>query len=186
MSLVPMDFSDAMVRDYTSVINHGALWVMGTPVPFIRTFHTFFAKNYNDYARGGEVKGAIVKSEPFFNQGGEYSILETYFESLITGDNVRQFAQKLAEYWNTVSLVPGPPMHGGIQTVKVVNDALQQVDAFEAAIRASMMNTAANPWYLNFVTNVQTIGVAAVTWTVTELIPTPGGPVPTPFLEKIT
>jgi len=39
---------------------------------------------------------------------------------------------------------------------------------------------------LEFVTNIQTIGVAAVTWTVIELMPTPAGPVPTPFLEKIT
>lgn len=185
MALVPMNFSTSMIRDYSSVVNHDAEWSVGNPVDFVQTYHTLFAANYNEYARGGEVKGAIIANDPYFNEGGEYTILENYLESLITGDNVRQFAQKLAEYWHTVAVVPGPPMHGGIQTVKVVNDALQQVDAFEAAILASMRSTESAPWYLEFVTNIQTIGVAAVTWTVTELIPTPGGPVPTPFLEKI-
>lgn len=179
MALVPADFSTAMVRDYTSVVNHGAKWIEDAPVAFDRSYHSYFALNYDDYAKEGIVLGAT-------NEGGEYPILENWMEALSTGDNVRQFAQILAEYWDTVALVPGPPMHGGVSTVSVVNDALDQVDAFEAAIRASMRNTASNPWYLEFVTNIQTIGVAAVTWTVTELVPIAGVPTPTDFPEKIT
>lgn len=179
MALVPMNFSTNMIRDYSSVVNHDAEWAVGSPVDFIQTYHTFFAANYEAYAKEGIVLGAT-------NEGGEESILSTWMTSITSTDNVTQFATILAEYWATVALIPGPPMHGGISTVSVVNDALANVDAFEAAIRASMRSTAANPWYLEFVTNVQTIGVAAVTWTVTELILIAGAPTPTDFLEKIT
>ena len=179
MALVPSKFSSAMVRDYTSVVTHGAKWEDGTPVVFNRTFHDFFSNNYEDYARDGVVLGAT-------NEGGTEPILRSWLVNLTTGDNVLRFAVILSEYWDTVALIPGPPMHGGISTVSVSNDALSQVPAFEASIRASMRDTASTPWYLEFVTNIQTIGVAAVTWTVIELMPTPAGPVPTPFLEKIT
>lgn len=179
MALVPMNFSTSMIRDYSSVVNHDAEWAVGSPVDFNQTYHTFFASNYEAYAKEGIVLGAT-------NEGGEEPILSSWMVGITSMDNVTQFATILAKYWATVALIPGPPMHGGISTVSVVNDAMSQIPAFEAAIRASLRDTTSTPWYLQFVSNIQTIGVAAVTWTVTELIPTPGGPVPTPFLEKIT
>jgi len=179
MALIPMSFSTSMTRDYKSVVNHDGRWSVGSPIVFNNTYHEMFATNYDDYAQPGIVLGAT-------NVGGTKSIISNWMLSMETGDNIRRFAEILAEYWDTVALVPGPPMHGGISTVSVVNDALSQVDAFEAAIIASIRDTESTPWFLEFVTNVQNIGVAAVTWTVVELMPTGAGPVPTTFLEKIT
>lgn len=145
------------------------------------TFPVDFATAYDDYATTGLVLGAT-------NVGGAKDIISDFLDSAKSAGvaNVTMFATALASYWATVALVPGPPMHGGTATVSVVNDASAHVSDFEAAILASMTTTESKPYYLNFINNIQTMAVAKIIWTVTELIPTPGGPVPTPFPETIT
>lgn len=186
MALDSMIFSGLMTASYEKVIGFGTEWIPGTPVQFDLTYPDYFALNYDIHAKYGEVKGAIIPGiEPFSNNGGDFSILSAYFRSITFGDNVLTFAEALAEYWSTVAVVPGPPMHGGVSVVSVVNDATAQVPAFQQAILAAMGAVALTPWFDKLPRSIMEIALPQVTWTVTELIPSGSGVSPVPFPEKI-
>lgn len=186
MALNPLTFSTLMTASYEKVINFGVAWEQGgDPVPFDLNYHEYFAFNYDYHAREGEVKGGIIKEANFNNQGGDWPALALWMKTLTSMNNVPAFAFQLATYWSTVALVPGPPMHGGVSVVSIVNDALDQVPAFEAAITAAMGALPLTPWFAKLPESIQTIALPQVTWTVTELIPSGSGVSPVPFPEKI-
>lgn len=145
------------------------------------TYPDDFALGYGKYAMGGMVLGATSTM-------GDISIISDFLESAKSAGSadVSLFALALAEYWATVSITPGVPSHGGTAVVSVVNNAMAMVGAFQSAIMASMTDKISKPYYFNFVKNIEDMAVSNIIWIVTELIPTPGGPVPTPFPETIS
>jgi hypothetical protein len=145
------------------------------------SFANDFATSYDSYASEGIVLGAL-------NIGGVIESIETYLTSLKYPDPsaIDDFAKALSVYWATVAIVPAAPMHGGISVVSCLNDALAHESDFKAAIQASITTKESKPYYFNLIKNIETIAVKLIIWTVIELIPTPSGPVPTPFPEGIT
>lgn len=130
-----------------------------------------FAAAYNNYAKKGIVLGAT-------NNGGDATIIEMFMRGVSSrSQTITDFAQALAEYWATVAITPGLPAHGGIEVVSVSNNALSHYADFEAAIRASITQTESKPYFHQFVSNIETMAVRKIIWTVTELMP--GSP-PTP------
>jgi len=139
------------------------------------TFAADFAKAYNDYAKGGVILGAV-------NTGGDESLLKTALESITASPAaVDTLAAAFSAYWATVALV-GDGSHGGAP-ISVVNDAAAKTALFKAAIVGSMGVTEAKPYYLNFITQLESV-VTGIVWTVTEAMPPV--PTPTPFPEVIT
>lgn len=150
---------------------------LATGQPSTGDYPNLFATAYDNYAAQGVVLGAD-------NSGRSPIILENFLRTGLAGASqpVTEFATVLAEYWATVAVQPGTPAHGGTAVVSVSNDAMTHIPEFEAAILASMTATESKPWFENFVQNVETIAVANIIWTVTELLPPA---VPTPFTEAI-
>lgn len=144
------------------------------------SFADDFAKAYDDHAAEGIVLGAL-------NVGGAKDIISTFLKTVKDGDTdtVDRFAKALAAFWLTVAIVPGVPAHGGISVASVINDAMAHEADFKAAIEASITTEESKPYYFSLVDNIQKMAVSLIIWTVVELIPTPGGPVPTPFPETI-
>lgn len=138
----------------------------GEPIyPDNPDFPGAFANAYDAYAGAGVVAGAV-------NSGGQAAILKAAVAAVDSSSNtIDLLAQALAGYWATVALEPGAPSHGGVAVVSVVNDAAAQIGAFRAAITASITDQISKPYFLDFISNVQGIGVAAVTWMVTEQFP---------------
>lgn len=130
-----------------------------------------FAESYNDYAKAGEVLGAT-------NEGGDASILEGFMRGVsgASGADVQNFAQALADFWSTVAVTPGAPSHGGTAVSKVENDAADLVNAFEAAIMASITTEEKKPYFYHLINNIESIAVSQIVWTVTELMPPSGSP----------
>lgn len=137
-----------------------------------------FATGYNDYAKEGTVLGAE-------NSGGNKSIIENFMRGVSSrSQTITDFAQALANYWATVAVATGLPMHGGTEVISVSNDAASHLADFEAAIRASITQTESKPYFHQFVSNIETMAVRKIIWTVTELMPsTP--PAPMVFFEGI-
>lgn len=137
-----------------------------------------FATGYNDYAKEGIVLGAD-------NSGGNKSIIEDFMRGVSSrSQTITDFAQALADYWSTVALANGLPMHGGIEVVSISNDAASHVANFEAAILASITQTESKPYFHQFVSNIETMAVRQIIWTVTELMPG-SPPSPASFPESI-
>lgn len=145
------------------------------------SFAKDFAAAYDKYAAEGIVLGGL-------NIGGVVASIETYLTSLSTPDPaaIDNFAKALSAYWATVAIVPGLPAHGGTSVVSSLNDALAHEADFKVAIEASITTEESKPYYFNLIKNIETMAVKLIIWTVIELIPTPAGPVPTPFPEGIT
>lgn len=141
-------------------------------------FPADFADAYNAYAMDGVVPGAQ-------NNGGDASIIEGALRAITSVPaSVTDLATALANYWATVAVDPGDPAHGGTAVASVENNAATLIPAFTAAITASITSAEDKPWYGSFVSNVQTMAVTQIIWTVTELMPPAGTPVA--FPEAIT
>lgn len=140
-------------------------------------FPESWATAYDDYAAAGVVPGAE-------NTGGDKSIIENALRSAESSTaTVTVLATALANYWATVAIETGTPAHGGTAVASVVNNAAALVTLFEDAINASITSSESVPWFETFITNVQTMAVASIVWTVTELLPPAA--TPTPFPEAI-
>lgn len=124
-------------------------------------FAAEFATFYNDYATQGEVLGAT-------NTGGDPALLEAVMKAPTTP---QALGKAFADFWALVALTPGPPMHGGISPISVTNDAASKVDLFVGAVLASVTDQRSQPYFLNLISNVETMAVKSIVWTVTELMP---------------
>lgn len=122
-----------------------------------------FADAYDAYARAGEVPGATTGSE-------DPGVLEDALAGMSDsgGGNIDTLAQAFADYWATVLMVPGEPAHGGALVTDVTNDAASQAAAFKTAIESSLTSEPSTPYFQAFVENIESTGVAAITWTITE------------------
>lgn len=158
--------------------NGDAIYIPPPPPPI--DFPSAWATAYDNYGKAGVVLGAV-------NEGGNAGPIESFLRGGVNNDDatIVSFANSLVSYWSGVALIPGEPAHGGVSVVSVVNDAASQVGAFESAIRSSMTSSRSEPFFQVLIENIQNIGVAAITWTVTEVVLTPA-PVPTDFPEKIS
>lgn len=147
------------------------------PDPPSFDFPSVWATAYDNYGKAGVVLGAE-------NEGGNRGALESFLRGGVNNNDatITAFAVALATYWADVALINGDPAHGGLSVVSVSNDAMSHVGAFETAIRSSMTSSRSEPFFQVLVENIQSIGVSAVTWVVTEMIENQG---PTPFNEKI-
>ncbi len=122
-------------------------------------FATAFASAYKSYSQAGVVAGAASGTE-------DESIISTI---LSIGDDFItdvEFGQALADYWATVKLIPS----GG--AVAVSNDASSKVGAFTAAVNASYTTTDSQPYYLDFITNIESVAKTII-WTVVYPNPLP-------------
>jgi len=122
-------------------------------------FASDFASAYKAYSVAGVVTGASSGTE-------DESILE---DVLSSGDNYItevEFGEALASYWGTVKLLPS----GG--AVSVSNNASSKVAEFTAAILASYTTTDSQPYYLNFITNIENVAKTII-WTVVYPNPLP-------------
>lgn len=182
MSLMPIVFSNELIDDMNAFVSLGSGGLPLTDAPGIVTpgagdYPSSFASAYEAYSLTGEVLGAIHGDQQ------RPSIIESYLRTFST--SIIDFATALANYWATVLIVPGPPAHGGISVVSVVNDATDHVSAFASAITASLTQDYKLPIMKHLIDNIESIALPQVTWTVTELIPTGAGPVPMQFAEKV-
>jgi len=129
-------------------------------------FPAAFASAYKTYSTLGVVVGASSGTE-------DESILEGVLSS---GDNYiteGEFGQALADYWATVKLLPS----GG--AISVSNNASSKVAEFTAAVLASYTTMDSQPYYLNFITNIEDVAKTII-WTVVYPNPLP------PTMETVT
>lgn len=142
---------------------------------FDQKFGQHFSNNYDQYASAALIPGSV-------NSDRYKTILQNVFANANPTVDPDALAQALAEYWHTVSVKPGAPMHGGISVVSVRNDALEKVHLFRQAVDYSMTTVGQADWYETFANNVQAIAVEELEWTVVEQMPI--GP-PQTFIEKM-
>ena len=136
----------------------------GTPSgsPPAGDYPASFAAGYDDYAKQGVVPGAA-------NTGGDIGILDAVLRS--DGNiTVTSFAQAFVDYWSTVAVEPGNPVHGGTEVVSVTNNAVSLVSLFEQAIHSSLTTQESKPYFYQFISNLQA-AVTQIVWTVTEIMP---------------
>lgn len=138
------------------------------------TYADDFAAAYDTYAKEGVVLGAT-------NSGGDTTSILSVMRT-DTHINVTEFAQAFATYWSTVAVDPGAPAHGGVSVAGVVNDAMDHVGDFEAAILASLTTEESKPYYHKFLRNLENMAVKKINWTITEVMPTGS---PADFIENI-
>jgi hypothetical protein len=176
-NIFPSEFDAFMKRKVSLSDSFLPLYDGDFILPAFGDYPSAFASAYDIYSYSGEVLGAT--HEPAHDPG----IIEAFMRSYST--SVTEFAQALADFWSTVLIVPGAPMHGGVSVQSVVNDASVQVGAFESAILASITTELTTPVFIQLINNIEAIALPSVTWTVTEMIPVGSSLVPTPFLEKV-
>jgi|SRR5690554_5061312 len=176
-NIFPNEFDAFMKRKVSLDDNFLPLYDGDFILPSTGDYPSAFARAYDTYSYSGEVLGATHATA--HNPG----ILEAFMRSHST--SVTDFARALANFWSTVLIVPGVPMHGGVSVQSVVNDASAQVSAFESAILASITTELTTPVFIQLINNIETIALPSITWTVIEMIPVGPSLVPTPFLEKI-
>ena len=118
-------------------------------------FATAFASAYKSYSQAGVLSagGGVAGTE-------DEGILIDFFNSFPNDTTDDAFGAAMAQYWSTCLLVPS----GG--AVSVVNDGASKAAAFTAAIAASYSTTDSQPYYLNFITNLENVAKTIV-WTVT-------------------
>lgn len=138
-------------------------------------YPAMFATEYDKYAKEGVVLGADNGAE-------DKSILQ---DALGKSTTVTELATAFADYWATVFIVPGDPAHGGTAVISVVNDAASKVSLFESAIQESITSSKSEPFFYQFINNIETMAVSSIIWTVTEMMPTTP-PSPSSFPETIT
>jgi len=117
-----------------------------------------FAQAYHDYASSGVVAGAVSGS-------GDPGLIEAAIRAAPT--TPEELGQAFAAYWATVALTPASP------NIAVINDALTYAAAFTAAVYSSVRDTESDPWFLEFITNLESVA-RMITWTITP--PAPGSP----------
>lgn len=122
-------------------------------------FTTAFVSAYKAYSQAGMLSagGGVAGSE-------DDSILTNFFNSFSSDTTDAAFGAVMAQYWSTCLLVPS----GG--AIGVVNNAASKASAFTAAITASYSTTDSQPYYLNFIQNLEDVA-KTIQWTVT--LPTP-------------
>jgi len=123
------------------------------------SFATAFVSAHKAYSQAGVLSmgGGVAGSE-------DDSILTDFFNSFSSDTTDAAFGAVMAQYWSTCLLVPS----GG--AVGVVNDGASKAAAFTAAITASYSTTDSQPYYLNFIQNLEDVA-KTIQWTVT--LPTP-------------
>lgn len=141
------------------------------------TFAADFAGAYNEYVMGGMVPGTV-------NSGGDVSILEAALDGKETSP--AKLGLAFANYWNTVCVTPGAPMHGGVSVVSSINNATSLASAFTSAIQASLTTKESKPYYLKFVQNIETMAVLKIQWTITEMVVVGTSVVPIAFPDSIS
>lgn len=132
-----------------------------------------FASSYEEYSLEGIVLGAVHGAQqPIIIE----SFMRTFSNSII------DFATALANYWGTVLIINGLPLHGGVSVISVVNDAPSKIPAFQAAILASITTEYKYPVMSHLMENIEAIALPQVTWIVTEMMPNGS---PASFPEKV-
>ena len=180
MSLTPIIFPnefESFMKRYIS-LNDSFLPIYDgdTIVPSYGDYPSKFASAYEKYSLSSEVLGAVHGAQ-------QPALLETFLRSW--SYSVTEFATSLANYWSTVLIVPGAPMHGGVSVQSVTNDAACHVADFEAAILATITTSFYQPIFTNLINNIESIALPAVTWYVVELVYQGGSLTPVTFTEKV-
>lgn len=118
-------------------------------------FTSAFVSAYKAYSQAGVLSagGGVAGTE-------DDSILLDFFNSFDSSTSDEAFGAAMAQYWSTCLLTPS----GG--AVAVVNDGASKAAAFTAAITASYGTTDSQPYYLNFIQNLENVA-KSIQWTVT-------------------
>lgn len=170
MALDSIVFSDEIIQgylDFTALDSSGEPITDsdGVPVSGSGDFAQVFTDATEQHSLTGAVPGAVHGSQ-------DTSIVYSYMSGLTQpGATVPNFATMLANYWSTVLIVNGAPAHGGVSVVSVVNDAASKVSLFEQAVNSALTQSESKPWFETLATNIESIALPGVTWTVTELMP---------------
>lgn len=132
------------------------------PPPETNTFAADFASAYDDYAKDGEVLGAL-------NVGGDTGTIQSLLEGINsdTGIDIDEFAQAFADYWSGVAVENGTPSHGGVSVVSVENDCASKASEIASAIRAEVTDQDTKPYYENLINAIQSV-IETSEWTVKE------------------
>lgn len=122
-------------------------------------FTAAFVSAYKSYSQAGVLSagGGVAGTE-------DDSILTSFFNSFSSSTTDTAFGTAMANYWASCLLTPS----GG--AVAVVNDAASKVSAFTAAITASYGTTDSQPYYLNFIQNIEDVA-KTIQWTATLSVP---------------
>jgi hypothetical protein len=107
-------------------------------------------------------------------------LLEAFMKA--ASGSIIDFATALANYWGTVLVINGLPLHGGVSVISVVNDAPSKIAAFQDAILASITTEYKYPVMNHLMENIEAIALPQVTWIVTEMMPNGS---PASFPEKV-
>ena len=119
-----------------------------------------FGNSYKMYSQAG------VLSAGGGTSGSENaSIIINFLNTRGGNTTVTAFATMFANYWASCLLVPS----GG--ATDVVNNAASLVSVFESAITASIRDTDTQPYFTHLISNIQTIALPSVVWTVTLPFP---------------
>lgn len=181
MSLDPYVFSDSIETDAKLFLslddNYKPLYDENKKVKnSYGNYIELFSSAYENYSLTGTVLGAEHGSQ-------QKSFLEVFLG--LYSNNIVDFATALANYWSTVLLVNGTPMHGGVSVISVTNDAILHIPEFIQAIESSYTTDLYNPMFHNLINNIEHIALPSITWVVTELVWVGNAFVPVPFNEKI-
>ena len=164
MALTPSTAAEGISLAFQDVAGIDATGTPTCSLP-VGDFPADWATAYDDYAAAGVVLGAE-------NSGGTKSILADAMATVTSSPaSIAMLANAMANYWATVAVTPGTPSHGGVAVASVVNNAETLVPLFQAAITVSIAATEDKPWFETLVTNIETMAVASIVWTVTELMP---------------
>lgn len=122
-------------------------------------FASAFVSAYKAYSQAGVLSagGGVAGTE-------DDSILTNFFNSFSSDTTDAAFGAVMAQYWSTCLLTPS----GG--AIAVVNDGASKAAAFTAAITSSYSTTDSQPYYLNFIQNIENVAKTIV-WTATLPLP---------------
>lgn len=122
-------------------------------------FASAFVSAYKSYSQAGVLSagGGVAGTE-------DDSILTNFFNSFSSSTTDAAFGAAMANYWSTCLLTPS----GG--AVSIVNDGASKAAAFTAAITSSYSTTDSQPYYLNFIQNIENV-VKTIVWTATLPLP---------------
>lgn len=132
---------------------------------------------YDDYAKGGTIKGASLSS------GGDISLLESAFSTDGTATTIDNMSSKLCAYWQALPKI-GIPAHGGVSVVSVMPAYSACAAVVKAAIDGCVTTTRFDKPYKRLFTAVETVLKAAPV-TVTETLATtpPSTAIATEYLQ---
>ena len=122
-------------------------------------FTSAFVSAYKSYSQAGVLSagGGVAGTE-------DDSILTDFFNSFTSSTSDAAFGAVMANYWSTCLLTPS----GG--AISIVNDGASKAAAFTAAITSSYSTTDSQPYYLNFIQNIENVAKTIV-WTAALPLP---------------